>query len=69
MALKCNPNMKFKGRAGVASFDYKPIGWEKAYRFVVKRTEIVDKNNQLYLEDANTCITSSSQILREVILR
>ncbi len=43
--------MKFKGRAEVASFVYQPIGWEKAYRFVVKRTEIVDKNNQLYLED------------------
>jgi hypothetical protein len=51
VALKRNPNMRFKGRAEVASFVYQPIGWEKAYRFVVKRTEIVDKNNQLYLED------------------
>lgn len=52
VGLKYNPNMKFKGKkAEVASFDYKPIGWEKAYRFVVKRTVIVDKNNQLYLED------------------
>lgn len=51
VALKRNSNMKFKGRAEIASFVYQPIGWEKAYRFVVKRTEIVDKNNQLYLED------------------
>ena len=51
VALKYNPNMKFKGRAEVASFEYQPVGWEKGYRFVVKRTEIVDKNNQLYLED------------------
>jgi len=51
VVLKRNPNMKFKGRAEIASFVYQPVGWEKAYRFVVKRTEIVDKNNQLYLED------------------
>jgi len=51
VGLKYNPNMKFKGKAEVASFEYQPIGWEKGYRFVVKRTEIVDKNNQLYLED------------------
>jgi hypothetical protein len=51
VALKRNPNMKFKGKAGIASFVYQPIGWEKAYKFVVKRTEIVDKNKQLYLED------------------
>ena len=49
--MKRNPTMKFKRRAEVASFVYQPIGWEKAYRCVVKRTEIVDKNNQLYLED------------------
>lgn len=51
VGLKYNPNMKFKGKAEVASFEYQPTGWEKGYRFVVKRTGIVDKNNQLYLED------------------
>ena len=51
VALKRNAEMKFRGKAEVASFEYQPIGWEKAYRFVVKRTEIVGKGNQLYLED------------------
>ena len=51
VGLKRNPNMKFKRKVEVASFVYQPVGWEKPYRFVVKRTEIVDKSNQLYLED------------------
>ncbi|MFQ6618603.1 MAG: IS1380 family transposase [Fidelibacterota bacterium] len=51
VGLRGNPDMKFKGKAEIASFVYQPVGWEKAYRFVVKRTEIVDKDNQLYLED------------------
>jgi hypothetical protein len=52
VALKRNLTLKVKGKAGVASFEYQPVRWKKPYRFVVKRTEIVDKSNQLYLEDA-----------------
>jgi len=52
VALKRNLTLKVKGKAEVASFEYQPVGWKKPYRFVVKRTEIVDKSNQLYLEDS-----------------
>ncbi len=74
VGLKRNPNMKFKGKVEVASFVYQPVGWEKPYRFVVKRTEIVDKSNQLYLEDG-VCkyvyyiVVSSSKESDSVVMR
>lgn len=51
VALRRNLTLKVKGKAEVASFEYQPVGWEKPYRFVVKRTEIIDKTHQLYFED------------------
>jgi len=51
VALKRKPALKYKGRAEVASFQYQPTGWEKAYRFVVKRTELVEKGDQLSLSE------------------
>ena len=66
--------MKFKGKGEVASFVYQPVGWGKPYRFVVKRTEIVDKSNQLYLEDG-VCkyvyyiVVSSSKKSDSVVMR
>lgn len=51
VALRRNLTLKVRGKAEVASFEYQPIDWEKPYRFVVKRTEIIDKTHQLYFED------------------
>jgi hypothetical protein len=51
VALRRELTLKVKGKAEIASFEYQPIGWERAYRFVVKRTEIIDKTHQLYLDD------------------
>lgn len=40
-----------KGKSEVASFTYQPVKWEKPYRFVVKRTEIIDESGQLPLDE------------------
>jgi hypothetical protein len=45
------PNRKRRGATHIASLFYQPLGWQKPYRFVVKRTEVLDKNGQLYLEE------------------
>ena len=45
------PHRRRKGKIQIASFFYQPIGWKKAYRFVVKRTEVLDESGQLYLKD------------------
>ncbi len=45
------PHRNTKGKTQIASFFYQPIGWEKAYRFVAKRTEVLDESGQLYLKD------------------
>jgi hypothetical protein len=64
---------KRKGPQEISSFYYKPTGWSKEYRFVVKRTEIIDKQNQLYL-DEDLCkytyhiiVTNSERKERNVI--
>lgn len=51
IACKRNKNMKFKKRSWITEFMYQPVNWEKPYRFIVKRTEIIDKNGQLFLDD------------------
>jgi hypothetical protein len=51
VALKRKPSLKYKGRAEVASLWYQPTGWKKGYRFVMKRTELVEKGNQLSLSE------------------
>lgn len=45
------PNRQRRGKVEIASLLYQPTGWGKAYRYVVKRTEIVDKDGQQYLEE------------------
>ena len=45
------PNRQRRGETCIASFRYQPVGWQKPYRFVVTRTEVLDKYGQLYLEE------------------
>jgi hypothetical protein len=45
------PNRERRGETRIASLFYQPVGWQKPYRFVVTRTEVLDKHGQLYLED------------------
>ena len=45
------PNRQRRGETRIASVFYQPVGWDKPYRFVVKRTEVLDKYGQLYLEE------------------
>ena len=45
------PNRERRGETRIASLFYQPVGWQKPYRFVVTRTEVLDKYGQLYLED------------------
>jgi hypothetical protein len=51
LAKKRNRVIKKKGKVQVASFYYQPTGWEKPYRFVVKRTEIREEGKQLYFDE------------------
>ena len=45
------PHRKRRGEIRITSFLYQPIGWDKPYRFVAKRTEVLDEYGQLYIED------------------
>jgi|TARA_B100000315_G_scaffold19011_1_gene16781 hypothetical protein len=45
------PNRERRGKTEIASFFYQPVGWEKPYRYVVKRTEVVDRYGQQCLEE------------------
>ena len=45
------PNRQRRGKTEIASLFYQPVGWEKRYRYVIKRTEVLDKYGQQYLED------------------
>ena len=45
------PHRKRRGKIQIASIEYQPDGWDKRYRFVIKRTEVLDEYGQLYLED------------------
>jgi hypothetical protein len=52
ITIRRKPDSQFRGRTQVASFYYQPTGWSAEYRFVVTRTEIVDKDNkQLCLQE------------------
>ena len=67
ISVERKPDTKLKGRSQVASFEYTPQEWGKPFRFVVKRTEILDKDNQLYLEegmckyDYHVIVTNSAE--------
>ena len=45
------PNRERRGETRIASVFYQPVGWQRLYRYMVKRTEIVDKHGQQWLED------------------
>ena len=50
--LRRKPNSRFKGAPEVATMMFKPKSWKKARRYVIKRTPIIDKDDQqLYLDD------------------
>ena len=52
ITLARRPNAWFKGKPQVASIRFRPATWDTSYRFVIKRTPIVDKDDQqLYLDD------------------
>jgi hypothetical protein len=46
ITIRRKPDSEFRGRTQIASFCYQPTGWAEEYRFVVTRTEIVDKDNK-----------------------
>ena len=50
--LRRKPNSRFKGAPEVATMMFRPKSWKKARRYVIKRTPIIDKDDQqLYLDD------------------
>lgn len=52
ITLARRPNTWFKGKPQVASIRFRPATWDTGYRFVIKRTPIVDKDDrQLYLDN------------------
>ena len=52
MKLRRNPNTRFKGKPAMAAMRFRPATWKKAYRYVIKRTPIIDRDDkQLYLDN------------------
>ena len=52
MKLRRNPKTRFKGKPEMATMRFRPSTWKKAYRYVIKRTPIIDRNDkQLYLDN------------------
>ena len=45
------PHRQRRGKIQIASFQYQPQGWDKPYRFIAKRTEVIDEHGQQYLEE------------------
>ena len=66
---------RFKGAPEVAGMMFKPKSWNKARRYVIKRTPIVDKDDQqLYLDDGLRryvywIVVSNSKRSNEQVLR
>ena len=52
MKLRRNPNTRFKGKPEMATMMFRPASWKKTYRYVIKRTPIIDRDDkQLYLDN------------------
>lgn len=52
ITVERKPDTWFKGKPQMASIRFRPASWKKAYRFVIKRTPILDKDDrQLYLAE------------------
>ena len=50
--MERRPKSWFKGKPEIASTVFRPDSWSEPYRFVIKRTPIIDKDDkQLYLDD------------------
>ena len=75
IAIRRKPDSWFKGAPEIADMMFKPTSWKKARRYVVKRTPIVDKDDQqLYLDDglrryAYWIVVSNSKRSNEQVLR
>ena len=52
ITIERRPKSWFKGKPEIASMVFRPDSWSEPYRFVIKRTPIIDKDDkQLYLDD------------------
>ena len=75
IAIRRKPNSRFKGAPEIAGMMFKPKSWNKARRYVIKRTPIVDKDDQqLYLDDGLRryvywIVVSNSKRSNEQVLR
>ena len=75
IGLRRKPHSRFKGAPEVATMMFKPRSWKKAHRFVIKRTPIVDRDDQqLYLDDgmrrwAYWIVVTNSKRRNERVLR
>ena len=73
-AIRRKPNSRFKGAPEIAGMMFKPKSWNKARRYVIKRTPIVDDDQQLYLDDGLRryvywIVVSNSKRSNEQVLR
>lgn len=65
--------INIRGKSDIAEFYYNPKSWKKRYRYIVKRTEILDENGECYLNDGisnyvyHIIVTNSSKPINEVI--
>ena len=70
-----NPKSWFKGKPEIASMVFRPASWSAPYRFVIKRTPIIDKDDQqLYLDNgmrkyAYWIVVTNSQRSDTAVLR
>ena len=75
ITIRRKPNSRFKGAPEIAGMMFKPKSWNKARRYVIKRTPIVDKDDQqLYLDDGLRryvywIVVSNSKRSNEQVLR
>ena len=52
ITLARKPDTWFKGKPEIASIEFRPSTWKQSYRFVIRRTPIIDKDDkQLSLHD------------------
>ena len=52
ITLARRPDTWFKGKPQVASIEFRPSTWKQSYRYVIKRTPVIDKDEQqLCLDD------------------
>ena len=49
ITIRRKPNSRFKGAPEIAGMMFKPKSWNKARRYVIKRTPIIDKDDQQFV--------------------